>query len=86
MIRITPDWGRIGPIWWLNSNLAGVRQPSGWQWIYWGQVRLGGQFNHALQWIKPMGWESSIPSQERRHGRESTDRSVDQHRQDAKGA
>lgn len=55
MVRITPDWGRIGPIWWINSNTMGVRQPSGWRHVYWGEVRLGCRFSMRVQWIPPAG-------------------------------
>lgn len=50
-ITITSDWGRIGPLWWINSNTEGVVCDGGWRWHYWGQVRLGGAFQIQLRWI-----------------------------------
>lgn len=52
-IKVTPDWGRIGPIWWINSNTMGVSDGSGWRWHYWGQVRIGKGVKPELTWIAP---------------------------------
>ena len=41
MIRITCEGGRIGPIYWINSDPAHIRDCAGFRCILWGAVGWG---------------------------------------------
>ena len=41
MIRITPEGGRIGCLYWVNSDPATIRDCAGLRCILWGAVGIG---------------------------------------------
>lgn len=53
MIEINSEWGRIGPIWWINSNTVGWRGGlTGRRFVYWGEFTITGKFPLRLHWLK----------------------------------
>ena len=48
MIRITCEGGRIGPIYWVNSDPATIRDCAGLRCILWGWVGWG----RLMSWLE----------------------------------